>query len=183
MTLISESLFWISASVLIRGRSWNWWPLRSLPVLTFEESMLLDFEGSFRNIFTNGNIIGKTIQYHLLGAAQGGQHTLGYISSERFVKMPVTGLYRNSLYMHRECQPIWDSRQSNLNPYSQWAQTDRSTKHHQGCKRHMVSAAKENKPQRATGLNLPAASSQIPCFHSMVFQHCLAWLLGSIFGF
>lgn len=45
--------------------------------------MLLDFEGSFRNIFTNGNIIGKTIQYHLLGAAQGGQHTLGYISSER----------------------------------------------------------------------------------------------------
>lgn len=39
--------------------------------------MLLDFEGSFRNIFTNGNIIGKTIQYHLLGAAQGGQHTLG----------------------------------------------------------------------------------------------------------
>lgn len=68
--------------------------------------MLLDFEGSFRNIFTNGNIIGKTIQYHLLGATQGGQHTLGYISSERFVKMPVIGLYSNSLYMHRECQPI-----------------------------------------------------------------------------
>lgn len=40
--------------------------------------MLLDFEGSFRNIFTNGNIIGKTIQYHLLGATQGGQHTLRY---------------------------------------------------------------------------------------------------------
>lgn len=45
----------------------------------------------------------------------------------------------------------------------------RSTKHHQGCKRHMVSAAKENKPQRSMGLSLPAASSQIP-FHSMEFS-------------
>lgn len=47
--------------------------------------MFLDFEDSSRHVFTNGNIIGKTMQYPV-GATQRGQHTLGYISSERFVK-------------------------------------------------------------------------------------------------
>lgn len=47
--------------------------------------MFLDFEDSSRHVFTNGNIIGKTMQYPV-GATQRGQHTLGYISSESFVK-------------------------------------------------------------------------------------------------
>lgn len=47
--------------------------------------MFLDFEDSSRNVFTNDNIIGKTMQY-LAGGTQGGQHTLGHTSSERFVK-------------------------------------------------------------------------------------------------
>lgn len=51
--------------------------------------MFLDFEDSSRNVLANGNIIGKTMQYPA-GTIQGEQHTLGYISSERFVKMPVT---------------------------------------------------------------------------------------------
>lgn len=67
--------------------------------------------------------------------------------------------YGNSSYRHRECQPTWESLKSYHNPYFHWAQKGRSTKHHQGCKRHTVSSAKKNKPQRSMGLHLPAASS------------------------
>lgn len=51
--------------------------------------MFLDVEDSSRNVFANGNIIGKSMQYPA-GATQGGQRTPGYISSKTFVETPVT---------------------------------------------------------------------------------------------
>lgn len=99
----------------------------------------------------------RTMQYPA-ETFQGRQHRVGIEALEGLLKCQSHD-YGNSSYRKRERQPTWESLKSYQNPYPHWAQKGRSTKHHQGCKRHMVSAAKKNKPQRSMGLNLPAASS------------------------